>query len=386
METHEQKNELIMAMTDMAFYPTILEEPVSTQGHQKFPLAKIAAWGTAFEPLTAVFQRFVHGNGYSGLYRVIVPNGGKLAEFKDGSGFLGSVLDKSGAVGGGQARLRPLACDPTMLFMAMALASIDKKLDRIQETQQEILEFLVQKEKSKLRGNLNFLADVLNNYKHNWSNEKYKNNNHVKVLDIRQAAEQSILFYREQIDKKVKKTSLFHSDKGVKEMLKKTQAEFKEYQLALYLHSFSSFLEVLLLENFAPEYLDAIARKIEDYAFQYREFYTACYNRVEGYAQTSVQSYLLKGLASTSKVAGDAVAKIPGVNKAQLDETLIAAGSRLGDFNTKRTDQIVEQLANTQSSVVRPFVENIRTINRLHNQPLELLFDGENIYTNLLAG
>jgi hypothetical protein len=52
--------------------------------------------------------------------------------------------------------------------------SIDRKLDSIQETQQEILEFLEQKEKSRLKGNLNVLADVLNNYKYNWNNEKYK--------------------------------------------------------------------------------------------------------------------------------------------------------------------------------------------------------------------
>lgn len=69
-------------------------------------------------------------------------------------------------VGGGQAQMTPLACDPTMIFMATALANIDKKLNAIQDMQKEMMDFLVQKEKADLKGNLNFLFDVFNNYKY----------------------------------------------------------------------------------------------------------------------------------------------------------------------------------------------------------------------------
>ena len=148
--------------------------------------------------------------------------------------------------------------------MALALANIDKKLDDIKEMQKEILNFLVMKEKSDLRGDLNFLADVLNNYKYNWNNEKYKNSNHIKVLDIRQAAERKILFYRERITTKIQSKSIFHIDQDVKKQLDQIQSEFKDYQLALYLFSFSSFLEVMLLENFDSAYLDGISQKIEN--------------------------------------------------------------------------------------------------------------------------
>ena len=58
--------------------------------------------------------------------------------------------------------------NPTMLFMAAALMSIDKKLDIIQETQQEILSFLENKEKANLKASLDTLSDILNNYKYNW--------------------------------------------------------------------------------------------------------------------------------------------------------------------------------------------------------------------------
>ena len=290
-------------------------------------------------------------------------------------------MNESGIAG--QARLNPLVCNPTMLFMAVVLMRIEHKLDSIQEIQQEIIEFLEQKEKSKLRGNLNVLADVLNNYKYNWNNEKYKTNKHIQVQEIKRDAEQSIIFYREQIDKKINKQSFLHSDQDVKNKSNEIQSEFKDYQLALYLYSFSSFLEVMLLENFESAYLDSVAHKIEDYSYQYREFYTKCYDQIEGYSKSSIHSHLLSGLASINRVAGDVVAKVPIVSKSQINETLIETSNRLGRFSSRKTKQTMAQFVNNQSSCVRPFVENINAVNKLYNQPMELRFDQENIYFSL---
>lgn len=96
-----------------------------------------------------------------------------------------------------------------MLFMAAALANIDRKLDTIKEMQQEMLEFLAQKEKAELKGNLIFLYDIFDNYKYNWNNEMYKNSNHTMVLTIKKEAEAKIIFYREQIIGKVNKNLYF---------------------------------------------------------------------------------------------------------------------------------------------------------------------------------
>lgn len=381
MDETFRRNELIKAMNNIEYRPAVLEnENANIDRYTKVPLSRISAMGVAFEPLAAAFQSvFLGQSGGSGIYFVNA-KGGSLVKSVQESGFIGAITQGNNQVGGGMANLNPLVCNPTMLFMAAALMNIEKKLDSIMEAQKEIYEFLEQKEKSKLRGNLNFLSDILNNYKYNWNNEKYKNSNHIKVLDIKQESEQSILFYSEQIKKKAKKQSFLHSDKDVKDKLKKLQSEFKEYQLSLYLYAFSSFLEVMLLENFESAYLEAVAGKIEDYAFQYREQYTECYNQIEGEAKTSIQSHVLKGLAIANKAAGEAVAKIPIVSKSQVDETLIATGNRLGSFNDRRTEQALEELVNHQNSAVYIFVQHINTVNRLYNQSLELLFDSENIY------
>ena len=97
--------------------------------------------------------------------------------------------------------------------------SIDKKLDIIQETQQEILSFLENKEKANLKASLDTLSDILNNYKYNWENEKYRTNKHILVQSIKHEASKSIEFHQNQISEKLKKQSLLHINKSVNSII-----------------------------------------------------------------------------------------------------------------------------------------------------------------------
>ena len=290
-----------------------------------------------------------------------------------------TVLDANNQIAG-QAVLNPLVCNPTMIFMAAALANIDKKLDAIQELQQEMMDFLVQKEKAELKGNLTFLADILNSFKYNWNSDMYKQSNHVKVLDIRQAAEQKILFYRQRIIEKTKKKNLIHIDQDVKKQTAKLLDLFKDYRLALYTHGFAYFLEVMLLGNFDADYLKSIEGKIEEYSIQYRELYTAVYDQMENYSKSSVQSAVLKGLKTVSKATGEAIAKTPVISKGKVDEALIGAGSKLGQLDSRRMMDTMKVLIDAKDSCVRPFVDNIEMVNQLYNKPINVLLDGKNIY------
>ena len=379
MEEIARRNEIVKVMTTTELAPIAVSKEIAIQKGTKIPLSRVTALGTGLQPLASAVQQVVSkGQAVSGYYKVTIPAGTQLAQFKDGSGFLGTALDSSGIAG--QARLNPLMCDPTMLFVAAALANIDKKLDAIQETQQEMRAFLSQKEKSALRGNLDFLHDVYNNYKHNWNSEKYKTANHIKALDIRQSASQMIDFYREQLKARVGKQIFLHTDQDVKKQLERVTEDFKEYQLALYLYGFAYFLEVLLQENFDAAYLEAIATKIDELSFQYRELYTEVYSQVEKYSKTSLQSRLFSGLSITNKAAGEAIAKIPVISKSQIDETLIGAGEKLGAYSDRRVKGTMHQLVEQQSGCVRPFIENITMINQMYNQPLSIVFNNETLY------
>lgn len=85
-------------------------------------------------------------------------------------------------------------------------------------------------------------------------------------------------------------------------------------------------------------------------------------------------------MAGVNKIAGKAIAKIPVISKSQMDETLIETGDKLGKIGAKKIEQAMKQLIEKQSSFLRLFVENINGVNRLYNQPIELLFDKDVFY------
>ena len=338
---NERKNEILQAMSAMELAPLEVKNEINPHTYTEIPISRLLALGNVFEPVASAIQQMTSNEqATSGFYKVTIPKGTQLAQFKDGSGFLGTAIGEQGIAG--QARLNPLLCDPTMLLVAAALANIEKKLDAIQEVQQEMLDFLAQKEKSALKADLNFLIDIQNNYKYNWNSEKYKVANHAKVLDIRQEAARQIDFYQEQIKKRLGKKNLFHIDQDVQKTLEKVQAEFKEYQ--------------------------------------YRELYSQAYSQIEDMSKSSLQAHLFGGLSAINKGAGVAISKIPGIGKSQIDKTLLENSERIEAYKDRRIQTTMHQLLEKQSHCVRPFIDNINTVNRLYNEPVTLIFNRKTLY------
>lgn len=379
MNESARKMEQIRSVTVSEMDFPMVREELAVHSYSGIPLSRMAALGTGLEPVAAAVRQVVRGGqAGSGYYKVTIPAGTHLAAFKDGSGFLGTALDEAGIAG--QAHLHPLVCNPTMLLVAATLANIDKKLDAIQETQQQMLDFIVQKEKSALKGDLDFLMDIYNHYKYNWDNERYKTANHIKALDVRQNAGRMMDFYREQIRKYIRKKPLLHSDQDAKKQLDQVEDAFREYQLALYLYGFGFFLEILLQENFDAAYLASVSEKVEEAAFGYRELYSMAYEQIEGYTKTSLQTRLVGGLSAVNRIAGETIAKIPVISRSQIDETLIEAGEKLDSFKEQRVTSAMQKLVERQSGCVRPFIDGIHMVNRIYNQPMTLIFNGETVY------
>lgn len=375
-----EKNKKILAMmNDSSLCPELEESKIGISNYTKLPMNRLAAMGIGLESIASAVQKVTTESGRSGLYYVNT-SGKTMFRMKKTNNFIGSLKTSKGAVGGGQAQMTQIALDPTALFMAITLASIDRKLGDIKEMQKEMMDFLIQKEKSELKGNLTFLYDVFNNYKYNWNNETYKSSNHTLVLAIRKEAEAKIVFYREQIIAKVNRKTRLHSNKAVKKQLEEVQDRFKDYQLALYMLGFASFLDVLLTENYDEKYLSGISKKLDEYSIKYRELYTQCYDEISGYSSTSIQSSMLKGLSKTTIAVGKVVEKIPVVGDTQADETIIAVGDKLSDIGTERVRKQMKQLIVRQSNFVRPFIDNIDTVNKLNNKPMQLVVDDENLY------
>ena len=362
---------------EVQFLPTITEMSLKKVKYEKYSIKNLAALGVASEPVISAMQKLGKKTGKSGIYRV---NTKGMEMFESKGGYIGSLKAADGGVVGGQAIMEPLQCDPTMIFMSVALMTIENKLDEIKSIQQEMLDFFKAKEKAKIRGNLNTLIDVLNNYKFNCDNEKYKNNKHILVQDIKRNSEQSILLYRDLIQTMLSKKELMHSDQEIKSKIKKLGENLTEYQLALYLYSFSSFLEVMLLENFNKNYINEVKEKISEYEFNYRELYTKCYNEIESSTGKSIQTILTKGLANASKGTGELISKIPFISKGQVDEFFINSGNKIKKLNEERNDKNIQKIVENSIKGVNPFIEYLNKVSIIYNEPIEILMDNNNLY------
>lgn len=368
------------------------EKEAVLKGHIKISLSELSALGVGFASLPETFRTVTQTVDADGLYRCVFPDGvtGKLAEFKDVSGNLGTIMDGNNIVGqahwikaDSQVMTTTIPYNPTVLFMAMTLMSIDKKLDKIQETQKDILRFLELDKESKIRGDLNTLTEILNNYKYNWDNGLYKKSRLDLVQHIKRSASGNIDFYQNKINAGLEKKKSIHGNKDVKSLLAEIEKLFKNYQLSLYIYAFSYFLEVMLMENFDNQYLDNVASEIEKQAIDYRTLYSECYEHIDEYTKSTIEARLLKSASTVGKLTGETVAKIPIISKTQIDESLIAAGEFLNKVGDEKSEKTMERYIGNRDSGVEVFIDNINTVNKLHNKPLEMLFDSENMYLEL---
>ena len=136
----------------------------------------------------------------------------------------------------------------------------------------------------------------------------------------------------------------------------------------------------MLLENFAEDYLNNISSKIKEYALQYEELHNTCFDLIEKYAKTSINSHTLGFLSKAGKRVGGVVAKIPLIGKSKIDEGLIEAGGKIEEKNEERTQRTLGLFAHGQTDLIQPFIESLEKVNRLHNSTLDIIVDEEYLY------
>lgn len=388
----DKKTDIINGIMNIEYEPSIPSKETALKAYTKFSFSDFSALGVAFSSLPETFRTITQTVNVDGLYKCVFPDGvtGKLAAFKDGSGNLGTIMDGNNIVGqahwikaDSQVMTTTIPYNPTVLFMAMALMSIDKKLDKIQETQKEILRFLELDKESQIRGDLNTLTEILNNYKYNWDNELYKKSKLDLVQHVKRSASGNIDFYQNKISAGLAKKKGIHISKNAESLLTELDSLFKNYQLSLYIYAFAYFLEVMLMENFDKQYLDSVASEFEKRSIEYRTLYSDCYEHIDEYTKSTIEAHLLKTASTVGKFTGETIAKIPLISKTQLDESLIAAGEFINKVGDEKAEKTMERYIENRDSGVEVFIDNINAVNRLHNKPVELLFDNENVYLEL---
>ena len=367
----------------------LTQKRVDVSGAIKLPLERIPQLGVAFASLRSMFRTVTNTVSVPTLLQATDKYGSpldpsKLNTFKDGSGLTGGYRDA--AKGLGQARFHvvegdiatsvtQVPYDPTSLFMAAAIAQINQKLDSIQESVDEMFEYMRQRDKANMRGNLKTLADILNGYGLNYGNATYMANAHMKVLDIKQSSAQDMELFRSQAQADLKKKGFIEVRDGLGRRLDKVLDYLKDCQLATYIHAFSLFLEPMLAQNFEPAKLADATAKIEADSIAYRELYTDCYNALEAGAVDTVDAALLGGIASAGKLLGHAIAKTPVGDHTLIDEALEGAGESIGKFNDKQSEKLLEKLHQAKTPDVTPFKQSVKEIDTLYNRPAQIAVD-----------
>lgn len=384
--------EIVKAMVNIEIIPSFPLEQLDEKHVIKTPLAELALAGGAFASMSEAFRTITQTIDIpaEGLFRFNSRGYlGHAAQMKDGSGFTAAIVqDGKGLVGNGAyVPVDPVSAtsttvmpiDPMTLAIGVALADVSAKLDDIKEMQEEIISILEEDKKAQLKGNIKFLADTLSNFKFNMENEKWRSTRQQETVSIEREAENAIEYYRAQIAKLNKRKGL-HGDRDVAKLSSKANSLLGQYQASLYMLGFATYVDAMLTENFSSDYLKSIEEKLESCSLEYRRLYTQAYNMIEGLSSTSIENALLNSASAFSRLAGEAISKVPVISEGPVDEALIDAGSLIEIANDDRRNKANKQLIARKDSCIDGFRNDIKKINALCNDPQAFYFDGENIY------
>ena len=390
----DRKKAVREQLSSTQFHLSSTEQSVDVTNAIKIPLDYLPSLGVAFGSIPTMFRSITTTINIPTLLTVTDKLGNPLdpnvlQTFKDGSGLLGSFRDA--ATGFGQARFHvqqgmsltsvtTMPYNPAFLAMAIALAQINKKLDSIQSSVDQIFKYMRQRDKADMQGNLKTLADILNEYGFNYGNTVYMSNAHMKVLDIKQKSEQDMELFRFQVQEKLHKKSFIEIRESVSKRLDTVLDYLKDYQLSAYIYCFALFLEPMLSENFESDKLNSITQRIEEVSIQYLELYSECYEALETSTRKSIDTIVFGGLALAGQKAGKAIAATKVGDHTLIDEALEGAGKGIEGLNDKYSNSLTEKLLSAKSLDVLPFKENVENINMLYNQPSQLAIDDKNIY------
>ena len=339
----------------------------------KIPFTEIAALGGSF----AGVVESMASPAVEGLYRCVFPKGitGTLA-MKDG-GSLGTIMNH-GIVG--QARWYPVeqSIAPTYLkatLVAVAVLAVVKQIQDIKDGQKEIVDILERDKKSQLLADYDLLASYMDDYKYYWENDASLVVNLNQVKNIKRNAMKDIRSYTEQIENMISAKKNLLKMQSASQKIGQLLDRFVHYKLALHVFALSEYMEVMLAKNFQAEYLSKISEEIREHALQFRNLYTASYDKIEALKKDAITTQAASKLADVSRSVGNLIGKIPVVKDGPVDEFLIGVGNSISDVEKKRLEKVLMFFMQYKDSGLIPIAEHIDLVNHLSNKPVVLLYD-----------
>lgn len=355
------------------------------------PIAQLATLGAGVSSLIPALHTVTQTTTVNaqGLYYLanagvgdalkVARNGNFWGAFKcaDGSSKF-AQLQSAGPLTATSTATMPI--DPATMLMAVALFSIEQKLDSIAEMQKQILTFLEIEKESEIEADVETLVSMIGKYKYNWDNEHYLQSNHKMVLDLQRTARKNMLSFQKQVTEVLNSKQLVVAQMKVKSTLKDLLKKFKYYRLSLYTFSLASLLEIMLSGNFKEEYITGIKGEIESLSMTYRDLYGKCSEYLERLGNSALEANLLKGIGSASNAVGRLIGSIPKIKDGQVDEFLQDSGERLKNNAVGMERNVVKAFAEISNPGTGVFTEKMRDMILIYNHTAEICFDDKQIY------
>ena len=160
--------------------------------------------------------------------------------------------------------------------------------------------------------------------------------------------------------------------------------DFSYYRLSLYIYSFATFMEVMLLENFQKEYLMAKKDELFLLCEEYNNKYQKAFDFVKKVANKSLQGNVLSSIGNAGKTIGNLTEKVQIIKENNIDEWFNKTGDNLKNMGQDMKDKFsskFEQMSNTNIEI---FMDKIEIISKIYNNTDNIYFDKEKIYLQMV--
>ncbi|MCX4254371.1 MAG: hypothetical protein OSJ63_03765 [Bacilli bacterium] len=319
------------------------------------------------------------------LYRITnLEKNDSLKALRDGKSFWGSIKKSDGS--STMAKLtevnkkNTMIFDPTLMMMSVALASIETELKDIKELSQKIFSFLEHDKESEIESDLEILNKSLIDFRFNLEDEKYLINNHKQVMDIKRTANKNILFYKKEIRDDLLKDKFFTTNNSMNSMINEIQKKFRYFMLSLYIYSFSTLLEILLIGNYKSEYLLLKINELKELDSEYLDMFNITLDYVKKNANKSIEGNVLSGLGNAGKAIGSLVEK---AKVKSVDNWLNQKGDNLKESAQNIKNNFVSILDEIKDTNAKTFIKQIEKVDSIYNKAKNIYFDKENIYLEI---
>ena len=286
------------------------------------------------------------------------------------------------------------------------MTEINQKLETLETTVQDIMQFLEIDWRSKLKAQQQFLNETQKNIRLLIANPVQQQASLTTVQSIRRDALAAINSCHTHIEIAIGRMETANQKKSVdKKAAEKALGEamiyIPQYWYALYQYSFAYLLEVLLAQNDAHEYLISVQQDLEMKCSEYEQYIHKCIDDTEkliadGKAFEPLEAKIygvLRTFCKTGDIvlsASSVVGLTPlwlGLQAARLPLEFLAevAGSEKKKANDKsRTEQLEKfsQCINSCTDLMRikAVGSSIQTMDKWANESQEMIFKDGKIY------